>query len=67
MTTKQLIKNYARLLRKADQWKFQANLTRDIIAERILSNGSRATRYKVKESKVRSHFRRGYSAVRITV
>lgn len=72
MTTQQLIKDYARLLRVADQWKAHANLARDRIAERILkegnfNNGSRATRYKVREAKVRSHVRRGYAALRITV
>lgn len=72
MTTKELIQTYTRFLRQADRWKTQADSVRDRIAERILRegnfhNGSRATHYKVKATRVRSHNRRGYSAVRITV
>lgn len=72
MTTKELIHTYARFLRQADRWKTQADSVRDKIAERILregnfANGSRATRYKVRGTRVRPHVRRGYSALRITV
>jgi hypothetical protein len=72
MTTKELITTYARFLRNADRWRTQADSVRDRIAKRILRegnfhNGSRATRYKVRETRVRSHNRRGFSAMRITV
>lgn len=72
MTTKELIHKYSRYLRMADHWRMMADSVRDAIAKRILregnfNNGSRATRYKVRETRVRSHNRRGFSALRITV
>lgn len=71
MTTRHLIENYAHCLRQAERWQTQADSLRDQIAKRILAegnfaNGSRATRYKVKETRVRSHHRSGFSALRIT-
>jgi uncharacterized protein YheU (UPF0270 family) len=72
MTTKELIHTYARFLRNAERWQTQADTLRDRIAERILRegnfhNGSRATSYRVKEARVRSHVRRAHKALRITV
>jgi len=72
MTTKELIHVYAAHLRRAENWRTKADGARDQIAERIqregnFRNGSRATRYKVKESRVRSHNRRSFTALRITV
>lgn len=72
MTTKELIHTYARFLRNSERWKTQADSVRDAIAKRILregnfSNGSRATRYSVRGTRVRPHVRRGYSALRITL
>lgn len=72
MTTKELITTYARFLRNAERWQTQADSVRDTIARRLLregnfNNGSRATRYKVRATRVRAHDRRGFSALRITV
>lgn len=72
MTTKEMIHTYARFLRQAERWQTQANAVRDKIAERIqregnFRNGSRATRYQVKDTRVRAHNRGGYAAMRITV
>jgi len=71
MTATDLIRNYARFLRHAENWQTQATALRDKIAKRIeregnFNNGSRATRYSVRETTVRRHQRRGYNAVRIT-
>lgn len=72
MTTKELIHTYSKLLGNVQYWKDRADIARDLIAKRIMRegnfcNGSRATRYRVKETRVRSHNRRAFSALRITV
>lgn len=70
-TTDDIIRTYASFLRNAENWQTQADHLRDQIAKRLLregnfNNGSRATRYSVRETTVRRHQRRGYNAVRIT-
>lgn len=72
MTTEHFIRTYAGHLRKAQEWQAEADRLRDLIAKRLMKegnfdNGSRATRYTVREARVRGHYRRGFSAVRITV
>jgi len=67
MTTKEMIHTYARFLRQAERWQTQADSVRDRIAQRILRegnfhNGSRATAYKVRATRVRPHERRAYAA-----
>lgn len=70
--TKRIIRQYARHLAMRDAWQESANELRDQLAKLIeregnWANGSRATAYRVKKHRVKTHWRSGYSAMRVTV
>jgi hypothetical protein len=72
MTIKQLAEEYLNLTEQLDEIRERRNEVRDKLNWKLAGKGrmhdtrTSATGYSVGETKVRSYFRRGYHAVRVT-